>query len=409
MRRLGGVIFGLFALAAAACGSSSGETGDGEGNHNGNGNNGADAGTLDGGDGTGGNAGSGSGSSGGNSGNETDGGDNAAGGGSGIKGCAATGTDAELASANFLFVIDKSGSMGKPAEGDTMGRTRWEVTREALGEALDVLEEQANVRAGITLFPSHDNILQCVIPESPDVGVEPLTSAHRQVLDDALDAVDPLGGTPLGGAMMYSYEFLREQIVDEQALSGNTFVVLFTDGKEECDQSAAQGLADGFTHLATEFDIRTFVIGAPGSDGFRELLSKVAFEGNTPSSDECDHETSDGDCHFDLTEEDDFSAALGDALTQITSDRSVRCDFELPKGEKIDPNKVNVTFTPSDTGEEEAVLRDRDAETCDEANGWQYSEDYTRVLLCGEICDRVIDDPEGEVKIVLGCKTQILQ
>jgi hypothetical protein len=96
-------------------------------------------------------------------------------------------------------------------------------------------------------------------------------------------------------------------------------------------------------------------------------------------------------------------------VTATATSISPSCDFELPKGEKIDPNKVNVTFTPSDTGEEEAVLRDRDAETCDEANGWQYSEDYTRVLLCGEICDRVIDDPEGEVKIVLGCRTQILQ
>jgi hypothetical protein len=161
--------------------------------------------------------------------------------------------------------------------------------------------------------------------------------------------------------------------------------------------------------LATQFDIKTFVIGAPGSEGERGRLSQIAFEGQTQTSDDCDHSGDDatGNCHFDMTESDDFAAELSDALQSIAADRSVRCDFQMPEGDEIDPRKVNVTYTNSDTGDVTTVPQDADG-TCEEANGWQYSEDFTRILLCGDICDQVIADPEGEVKIVLGCKTHML-
>lgn len=409
MRRFSGWGLGLLVLTLAACGTGSendaGNATNNGGSSNGDGDSDASAGgeaddasTTGDGD-----------SDGGSSGNSGGDGEGEGDGGPDLQGCAAVENEARLAQANFLFVIDKSGSMNIAAVGDAQNRTRWEATRDALGEALDVLQDESNVRVGLSLFPVFDPILQCTIPEEPNVSVARLNTAHRTQLDQELDAVTPSGDTPIGGTMMYSYEFLRQQIVEEETLSGNTFVVLFTDGAETCDQDAIDSLVDTNTNLATLFDIKTFVIGAPGSESERGRLSQIAFEGATATADDCDHSGDDdtGNCHFDMTESDDFAAELSDALQEIAADRSVRCDFQMPEGDEIDPRKVNVTYTNSDTGEVSTVPQDPDG-TCDEANGWQYSEDFTRILLCGDICDQVIDDPEGEVKIVLGCKTHMI-
>jgi Mg-chelatase subunit ChlD len=321
--------------------------------------------------------------------------------------CAAVHSAAKRADANFLFVIDQSGSMDDPAPGDVLGRTKWEATREALGDALNVLAMQTNAKVGLSLFPVRDPILQCSIQPTPDVPVAKLNAAQHALLDAALDAVAPRGDTPIGGTMMYSYEFLRQQIVEQHALSGNTFVVLFTDGQETCDQAAAQSLVDKNTHLATEFDIRTFVIGAPGSEGERARLSQIAFEGGTAVAPDCNHDpsTHTGDCHFDMTQEDDFASALGIALNDISNDRSVRCDFQVPTQGDIDLRKVNVTYTDSQSGEVVTVPQNASG-PCDQVDGWQYNDDFTRIRLCGQSCDQVVADPEGSVSILLGCKTK---
>ncbi|HEX2878690.1 MAG TPA: VWA domain-containing protein [Polyangiaceae bacterium] len=327
--------------SATNTGASSNGDGDADASAGGAGS-GEDASTAGDGDGDGGSSGN---SSGGDGDGDGDGGPD-------LQGCAAVENDAKLAQANFLFVIDKSGSMDIAAVGDAQNRTRWEATRDALGEALDVLQGESNVRVGLSLFPVFDPILQCTIPEEPNVSVARLNDAHRTQLDLELDAVTPSGDTPIGGTMMYSYEFLRQQIVEEETLSGNTFVVLFTDGAETCDQDAIDSLVEENTSLATQFDIKTFVIGAPGSESERGRLSQIAFEGQTSTADDCDHSGDDdtGDCHFDMTESDDFAAELSEALQEIAADRSVRCDFQMPEGDQIDPRKVNVTYTNSETG-----------------------------------------------------------
>jgi len=339
--------------------------------------------------------------------------------------CAASEQQAVLIPANLLFLIDRSGSMNcNPPEGDSALNelckthpakedlnlpSKWEVTRDALRGALDSLADKPNVSVGISVFPKPHDTENCLVAEAPDVAIERLDSAHRASIDTFLDGVAPRGDTPIAGTTILGYKYLSEHIRSGE-LTGNTFVVLFTDGAETCDTSYLGQLVDRDVPLATRFNIKTFVIGAPGSEDGRALLSQVAFNGLTPRTASCDHSAasaSAGDCHFDMTTSTDFAGELATALQAIAGDASLSCQLDIPRnpsGGGVDLNQVNVTFTPG-SGDVVSVLRDDRA--CDsEAQGWQYSADGTKIVLCGTICDQARSDAAGEVKIELGCPTR---
>jgi hypothetical protein len=108
-----------------------------------------------------------------------------------------------------------------------------------------------------------------------------------------------------------------------------------------------------------------------------------------------------------MTTSTDFASDLNDALLAISRTQTLACEFDVPRnpsGGGVNLSEVNVTFRPGGGGADEQILNDPDDE-CADADGWQYSPDYTKIILCGPICDRVQADPEGEVSIVLGCPT----
>jgi len=342
----------------------------------------------------------------------------------GVTSCAASEQQAVLIPANLLFLIDRSGSMNcNPPEGDSAlnelcktdpvkqnpsDPSKWEVTREALRGALDSLADKPNVSVGISVFPKPHDTENCLVAEQPDVAIERLDTAHRAEIDGFLDGVAPRGDTPIAGTTILGYRYLSERIRSGE-LTGNTFVVLFTDGAETCDANYLGQLVERDVPLATRFNIKTFVIGAPGSEDGRALLSQMAFGGLTPRTSSCDHSAasvSAGDCHFDMTTSTDFAGELALAL-QAISDASLSCQLDIPRnpsGGGVDLNQVNVTFTPG-AGDVVSVLRDDRA--CDsEAQGWQYSADGTKIVLCGSICDQARSDATGQVKIALGCPTR---
>lgn len=408
-----------------ACSSDSGTDDEGSGNQGagGSGNGGSEGGGAP--NGEGGAAAQGKGGSGGSLGGSAGKGgstsDAGADGEGGEQACATTRQEAKLAPANLLFVIDKSGSMNcNPPEGDSELNERcanfpvkedpslpskWEVTTEALSNALDTLALQPNVRVGMSLFPRDSS---CSVDADPNVSVAALDSAQRSEIGDLLSDTTPAGETPIAGATILSYAHLSEAL-REGDLDGNIFVVLLTDGAETCKESELPKLLEEDVPNARLFNIRTFVIGAPGSESARSLLSRMAYAGGTASSSNCnrsDAEPDEGDCHFDMTTSVDFAADLNAALQEISRTKVLACEFEIPEnpdGGGVDLNKVNVTFQPGG-GEVEEIVKDTSAE-CDEANGWQYSEDRSKIVLCGEVCDRVQDDAEGQVRIVLGCPT----
>lgn len=86
------------------------------------------------------------------------------------------------------------------------------------------------------------------------------------------------------------------------------------------------------------------------------------------------------------------------------------CEYVVPPpgdGGTIDPNKVNVDFTPSG-GTPEPVLQDNNA-PCDQgANGWQWDASKTKILLCGDACTKAKNDDGAQIDIVFGCETKVV-
>jgi hypothetical protein len=298
-----------------------------------------------------------------------------------------------------------------PRKEDMSLPSKWEVTRDALAMALDTLAMQANISAGLSVFPKGTASNSCAVEAAPDVPIARLNATQRAAIGDVLDAVNPAGLTPIAGATILSYSHLAAELRARE-LAGNTFVVLLTDGAETCREEELTNLVAEDVPNARLFNIRTFVIGAPGSEQARGLLSRIAYEGGTATSPTCDRSgalTDDdtGDCHFDMTTSTDFASDLNDALLAISRTKTLSCTFDVPtnpSGGGVNLNEVNVEFQPG-TGRVEDVLNVPGQDCAGGVDGWQYSADRTKIILCGDICDRVQSDPEGQVSIVLGCPT----
>jgi hypothetical protein len=188
-------------------------------------------------------------------------------------------------------------------------------------------------------------------------------------------------------------------------LPGNTFAVLLTDGYETCALEPTD-----YTEVLLEDDapeawealrVRTFVIGAPGSEDARGFLSRLAQAGGTPGAADCTHDQAEHHCHFDMTQSTDFANDLAAALDQI-SGTVLTCELEVPinpTGEGVDYRKVNVKVNDTEYPR---------ADGCVESGqtGWQYNEDRTLIELCGGACEAAQSE-NAVVRIVLGCPTKI--
>jgi hypothetical protein len=338
-------------------------------------------------------------------------------------GCDARSYESKELPSSILFLIDRSGSMAcnpppvqsvedcnaMPIAKDPMQPSRWQVTVAALKEALSNLKD-TDASAGLTFF-SVDSM--CGVNSTPNVGVNAITEPQLDAFNLALDALEPRGGTPIVGAVVLGYSHLHQEIM----APGNRYVVLLTDGEESCgfagDGSDIGDVYKARKHLlevevskAREANIRTFVIGAPGSEKARGFLSELAFQGGTARRPECEHGDMAGDvgdCHYDLTKDDDFAAVLREALGEV-SGQALGCEFATPDGVST---RVNVQYR---LGGDAAPTCLTQAASCDAmADGWQFgkladgSDDLSKVVLCGAACDRVKDNPEISVDVILGC------
>jgi hypothetical protein len=339
------------------------------------------------------------------------------------QGCATETVVSSLLPSNLLFVIDRSSSMGcnpppitdsatceaDPRQQNLDVPTKWQIMKTEVMRAVHALPPQTAV--GVSFF---SNDAGCGVQKAPRVPVAKLGDLQVDAIAASLEAVEPEGATPLVGATILAYEHLHQAALRGE-IRGNKFVVLITDGEESdscADADQCQDAADCTSLLIDEtapraampgVNIRTFAIGAPGSEPARVVLSKLAVLGQT-APEGCN--PADGNCHFDMTTEQDFSLALRDALESITGRAVMSCELPPPtdpSGKPIDLSRVNVVYSPGDGGEPELIRQDP-RQGCDAVEGWQYSPNEDRILLCGQICERVMADPQARLDVVLGCE-----
>lgn len=344
--------------------------------------------------------------------------------------CAANTARTEALPSVLELVVDTSGSMRQAAPGQLF-LTKWDVTREALRSAINQLPQSTGV--GVMYFPEKsadasrqisDGVwetrpVEVCIDLRNQVGIDlagPQGSPHRARVLQSLDAF----GRPNGGTPTHDAYKIGVSNISQTTLPGNRFVVLITDGQptyaEGCAGTGRQQDANDPRPIieearrAAQQGIRTFVIGSPGSEeanarGFpdaRTWLSMMATAGGTATPGCSDNGPN--FCHFDMTQQTDFSKALQDTLKLIVG-TVVGCSYPIPTPASgtIDKDKVNVFFTP---GSGTAAVVPKFAGTGPCMEGWTYSADGKSVELCPATCDIVRKDPSPQLDVIFGCVTR---
>jgi Mg-chelatase subunit ChlD len=331
--------------------------------------------------------------------------------------CANSTDETEALPPVVQWVVDTSGSMdwppgwapSSPDDSKPPGATKWEITRDALLTAVASLG--GDIALGASFFPS---VAQegdtCLLNEQavPIAVLGAADSEARAAWESAVGDVAPEGATPTHGAYLFGLEQLATS-----KLPGDRVILLITDGTPTCTLSCectednlpvdSQPLIDEASEAFAN-GVRTFVIGSPGSEQTRDVLSRLASEGGT-ARDGCS-DAGPEYCHFDMTTEPDLAKGLARALEQIgTNLRS--CAYPIPAppaGQALDPELVNVLYTP-EGADTETIARDPSNHDCSE--GWQYSADGQNIVLCGQVCERVRAEPNATVEVLFGCETVV--
>jgi von Willebrand factor type A domain-containing protein len=321
--------------------------------------------------------------------------------------CVGQSAGAEATEAVLQLVVDTSGSMDQDAPG--VRGSKWNATRSALLNAVAAMP--ASTSLGVVFYPDlpNDPDGECFDADA-DVGIARLEangSAQRQRIQRAFQAQSPDGGTPTHDAYRFAVAAL-----EQTDAPGSRFAVVITDGTPTYSLGCVgTGLVSDPVDPAplvaeaaasSARGVRTFVIGSPGSEDARASLSRMAEAGGTARPG-CSHQGPDY-CHFDMTEQPNFAAALAEALGQIAG-QALSCTYDIPtppNGATLDPAKVNVRFQPS--GADSELIPQSGDGRCSE--GWQYSQDQQQIELCGSTCERV-RGANGSLSLEFGCSTQI--
>jgi hypothetical protein len=107
--------------------------------------------------------------------------------------------------------------------------------------------------------------------------------------------------------------------------------------------------------------------------------------------------------------ETDWSKIFAAFQENIIKSAPLPCDYTIPpppKGDTLDPAKVNVDYTPASGGGEQTFPRVKDQSGCGIEPGWFYDGGKTKVLLCPAACTKAAMG--GSMNIAFGCDSIVL-
>ncbi len=309
--------------------------------------------------------------------------------------CAPTTLPVERFSAEVIFAIDRSGSMG---ERTPSGITRWQAVTTALSTVLPAVERE--LWAGLIQFPGairFDN--QC--GDNTRIELTPRLLNGARVLA-ALRSTTPFGGTPTYDALQTAANYYRTTPAAGRVRG--RYLVLATDGGPNCNAAlvntscvctSARGCLGPRGNLSCLDDTRTltllaslsasgvptFVIGTPGQDvlALAPTLERMAVAGGRPRS------VPGEPAYYRAEDVGEFTAAFRAITTEL-----VRCRYVT--NPVSDPAQVRVRVGGRD------VPRDRS-----HADGWDWTRVETgEVMLYGAACEAA-QRAEGAVALRYGC------
>lgn len=231
----------------------------------------------------------------------------------------------------------------------------------------------------------------------------PVPATHELVT--TLDTGSPnVSGTNIEGSLNGLALFTSQNSAPPRTIVG----VLITDGNP---QAACQ---TDITELAkipkAHFDatgIRTFVIGMTGATPAN--LEQLALSGGGPEHGPTFCDPADATCHY-WTVGDGDPAAFASALEAIQVAVTIPCEYNLPDagaGKSLDPDLVQVKFTPVSGAAQEFPRVDSSA-SCDAMQGgWYYDNNAApkKISLCPASCDVATKSQSGAtVSLAYGCK-----
>jgi hypothetical protein len=231
----------------------------------------------------------------------------------------------------------------------------------------------------------------CNVPDyaTPDVGID-LLSTNAPKLTASLAAHGPGGGTPTSPALQGAYQYADGWATAHPGRK--TVVVLCTDGDPTgCTGNDVPTISSQVVapQLAMSPSMMTFVIGVGSS---LTSLNALAQAGGTGQA-------------FVVDTSANVAQQFTDALNKIRG-QAVPCDFKVPNDGTVDPNKVNVEYTPPNSGSPQTILNvPNGAADCQNNDGWYYNSDKTLLSVCPKTCNTLLQG--GQVSVVLGCPTQI--
>ena len=329
--------------------------------------------------------------------------------------CTGWAAEGESLPAVIQLVVDISSSMRAAAPGTD--RSRWDVTQEALKEAVAALPP--SVALGVFYYPNKVAVVggpiapsNC-INEDALIPITPLTPEHQALVQNSLDTAEINRLTPTHDA--YSHALNAGLL---KYSSSDRFMLLITDGAPTVSKGCIEETSPTAPIVADikaaleDHGVRTFIIGSPGSEisleignaDMRPWLSEAAVVGGT-STEGCQIEGPNF-CHFDMTQETNFATALRAGLSEIVGQIVDSCAFEVPAapaGKTVDPNLTNLIVTWGDGGST-LILPDADGD-CSE--GWQFNSDG-KIELCAASCDRLKLDHLAQIQLHFGCGSEIV-
>lgn len=305
--------------------------------------------------------------------------------------CAAESTKAELIPLDMYIMMDQSGSMSETVSG---GGSKWTAVTQALSAFVSD-PSTGGIGVGIGYFGTKGD--SCIASDYavPEVEIAPLPGVASQITS-SLAMHSPSTGTPTAPALAGAINHAKAWAVNNP--THTVVVVLATDGEPlDCKPTDTQQIGATIAAPAANGTpkILTYVIGVGSS---LSNLNDIAAAGGTGQA-----------LIVDTTQ--NAKQQFIDAMNKIRGS-ALACEYVMPtdEGGKVDPTKVNVTYTPGgDAGAPVTLAQVANKAACNTTTGGWYYDDPnnpTKIVVCDVNCAQFKNDTSGEVDILLGCKTK---